>query len=384
MRIAFEARPIRWAYGTGIGNYTYHLLKALRHLGKNHTFTFLWPDDDLSGLPFSGKFSHCAVGKIDRDEERLIPQWLQREKADVYHLPQNGLRFPKEKTVPVIVTVHDLIPYLLPDLVRRSYLLRFLDEMPDIIDRADLIVTVSECARQDIIRLFKTTPDKIVTVPSAPSPLYRPRPKEKCRLFLKRKYGIANPFILYVGGLNPRKNVAGLIWSYHKIRHCLPGHQQLVILGGAGRHREDLEQLAHHLGLAGDVVFPGFAPDQDLPFFYNAADLFVYPSLYEGFGLPPIEAMASGTPVITSDCSSLPEVTGDAALHIPPLDTMGLAEAMYQVLSSQELQSTLVQKGFAQAKRYRWSRIGQQMLSLYRRFDPTNMELVKEPVAAVI
>lgn len=384
MHIAFEARPIRWAYGTGIGNYTYHLLKALRHLGKNHSFTFLWPDDDITALPFPRSYTHCAVGKIDRDEERLIPQWLQKEKADLYHLPQNGLRFPKEKTVPIIVTVHDLIPYLLPDLVKRSYLLRFIDEMPEIIDRADLIVTVSECARQDTLRLFKTAPEKVVSVPSAPSPLYRPRPKDKCRNFLKKKYGITSPFILYVGGLNPRKNVAGLIWSYHKIRHYLPRQQQLVILGGAGRHREELEQLTLHLRLTEDIIFPGFLPEQDIPLFYNAADLFVYPSLYEGFGLPPIEAMASGTPVITSTSSSLPEVTGDAALHIPPLDTLGLAEAIHEVLSNSDLQSSLIQKGFERSKRYRWSKIGRSFLDLYKRFDESQAVSPKHPIDAAI
>lgn len=369
MRIAIEARPIRWALGTGIGNYTYFLVKSLNHLGARHRFSFLWPDDDLSGLPFHGHYTHCAIGKVDRDEERLIPLWLKAQKSEVFHLPQNGIRFPKEKSIPIIVTLHDLIPYLIPEMVRRSYLLRFLDEMPMIVERADLLVTVSECARQDVIRLFGIQPAKVVVIPSAPDHRYRPRPKDESVHYIRAKYQIQHPFILYVGGLNPRKNVAQLIWAYRLIRHELPGLHQLVIPGESGRHQEDLMALTRHLRLDEDVIFPGFIDQRDLPLLYNAADLFVYPSLYEGFGLPPIEAMASGVPVITSNTSCLPEVTGDAALKVHPLDTHGLAEAMYRVLTQEDLRNSLVEKGFKKAKEYRWTKIGQRFLELYEQFS---------------
>ncbi|HEX2953885.1 MAG TPA: glycosyltransferase family 1 protein [Bacillota bacterium] len=369
MRIAIDARPIRWALGTGIGNYTYFLIKSLNHLGARHRFSFLWPDDDLSALPFHGHYTHCAVGKVDRDEEKLIPLWLKAQKSEVFHLPQNGIRFPKEKSIPVIVTLHDLIPYLIPEMVRRSYLLRFLDEMPMIVERADLIVTVSECARQDVIRLFGVRPDKIRVVPSAPDHRYRPRRKDECGRYVREKYGIQYPYILYVGGLNPRKNVAQLIWAYRLVRHELPGLHQLVIPGEPGRHQEDLAALTRQLHLEEDIVFPGFVDQRDIPFLYNAADLFVYPSLYEGFGLPPIEAMASGVPVITSNTSSLPEVTGDAALKVHPMDTHGLAEMIYHILTDEALRSDLVIKGLQKAKEYRWTKIGKQFLEIYELFS---------------
>lgn len=369
MRIAIEARPIRWALGTGIGNYTYFLIKSLNHLGARHRFSFLWPDDDLTGLPFHGYYSHYPVGKIDRDEDRLIPQWLRSEKSEVFHLPQNGIRFPNAKTIPVIITLHDLIPYLLPEMVRRSYLLRFLDEMPEIIERAALIVTVSECARQDVLRLFGPRPDKVVVVPSAPDPRYRPRPKHECFQYVRKKYNLQYPYILYVGGLNPRKNVAQLIWAYRQVRHELPGLQQLVIPGEPGRHQEDLRKLVDQLHLTEDVVFPGFVDQRDIPYLYNAADLFTYPSLYEGFGLPPLEAMASGVPVITSNVSSLPEVSGDAAVQVDPMDSNALAKAIFEVLTNEELRGSLTERGFKRAKEYRWTKIGLAFLGLYERFS---------------
>ena len=366
MKIAIEARPARWARGTGIGNYTYCLLNILKHIRKDHQFTFLWPDEDLADIPFSRPFTFCPVGKVDQDEERLIPQWLEMEDVDVYHLPQNGLRFPKKSNVPTVVTVHDLIPYIYPEMVRRSYLERFVDEMPEIISRADRIVTVSESARQDIIRLFSVDNyNKIVVIPSAPSSRYRPRPKDKCRNYLNYKYKLNHPYLLYVGGLNPRKNVAELIYAYQGIKRSLPGQHQLVIPGADGRHRQDLEGLVKQLNLKGDVIFPGFVPEKDLPLFYNGADLFVYPSLYEGFGLPPLEAMASEVPVVASNASSVPEVTGDAAVLVHPKDTLSLSKAIFKALTDEELRHNLIENGKKRVKRYRWIDIGRSFLSLY-------------------
>lgn len=368
MKIAMDARTAKWSKGTGIGNYTYSLIKAFGHLRAAHQFTFLWPDQSIAEIPFPKTFTHQSIGKVDQEEESLIPKWLYSENVDLYHLPQNGLRFPKEITVPVIVTIHDLIPYIMPEMVRRTYLQRFIDEMPEIVDKAALIVTVSECARQDILHLFHTSPEKVIVVPSAPSPIYRRRSKTDAQTYLRRKYGIRHPYLLYIGGLNPRKNVAQLIWAYSKVYRDLPEGQQLIIPGEDGRHREDLQNLVSYLHLQDDVIFPGFVPDVDLPFFYNAADLFVYPSLYEGFGLPPLEAMASGIPVIASNQSSIPEVVGDAAILIHPRDTMGLCEAIYKALNDQSLRGMMTVKGLERARKYRWTRIGQEFLRLYERF----------------
>jgi glycosyltransferase involved in cell wall biosynthesis len=169
-----------------------------------------------------------------------------------------------------------------------------------------------------------------------------------------------------VGGLNPRKNIAELIYAYSKIYRDLPGGQQLLIFGPNGQHLDRLQLLVKSLSLEEAVRFPGFVPSEDLPLFYNGADLFVYPSLYEGFGLPPIEAMACGTPVITSNVSSLPEVVGDAAVQINPYDTLELADTIFQVLTIERLRESLIKKGLEHCRKYDWTRIAGQILAVYQ------------------
>ncbi|HEX3046279.1 MAG TPA: glycosyltransferase family 1 protein, partial [Bacillota bacterium] len=367
MKIAIEARPIKWSYGTGIGNYTYCLIRKLNEIDTVNDYTFLWPNHQPApSIPFTRNYRYYSLPKDDEREESEIPHWLTTEKADVFHLPQNGFRTPKTKTSKVVVTVHDLIPYFLPEMVRSSFLKRFIQEMPLIVTRADRIVTVSEASKKDILKIFGVDPGKIVVIPSAPAETYFPSPKIETQRMLAQLYGIKTSFILYIGGLNPRKNVAELIYAYSKIHRELLGRQKLLIIGPEGKHRECLQRLTESLSLTDSVLFPGFIKSEDLPLFYNSADLFVYPSLYEGFGLPPIEAMACGTPVVCSNVSSLPEIVGDAALQVNPYDTLALAEAMIKVLSNSTLRQSLIQKGLKRSKLYNWDQIARQMLDLYQ------------------
>ncbi|NLY74016.1 MAG: glycosyltransferase family 4 protein [Firmicutes bacterium] len=368
MKIAIEARPVKWSYGTGIGNYTHSLIKELDALDHKNEYTFLCPDNQPQDyLPFSRDYTYYSLPKDDQREEVEIPDWLAIEKVDLFHLPQNGFRIPKRCSCKLVVTVHDLIPYFLPEMVRSSFLKRFTTEMPFIVERADRIITVSAASKQDIINIFKVDPQKITVIPSAPSSAYRPLPKAETKDRLWKTYGLKKPYILYVGGLNPRKNVAELIYAYSKIRRLLPEGQSLVILGPEGRHRSKLQLLGEALNLtAEELIFPGFIDTSELPYFYNGADLFVYPSLYEGFGLPPIEAMACGIPVITSDVSSMPEVVGDAAVKVNPYDTLALAEAILKVLTVDSLRLELSAKGLRHSAKYTWNKIANQVLQVYQ------------------
>lgn len=367
MKIGIEARPIRWSYGTGIGNYTYDLIAKLAEIDPVNDYTFLWPDDNpFPGIPFTREYSYYFLPKDDERETLEMPYWLTREGVDVFHLTQNGFRIPELKSCKIIVTIHDLIPYFLPEMVRPSFLKRFIHEMPYIVEQADRIITVSEASKADIITIFKIHPVKITVVPSAPSVAYRLLPKEETKRKLRNQYGIKKTYILYVGGLNPRKNISELIYAYSKIYRDLPDGQQLLIFGPNGQHLDRLQLLVRSLNLEEMVRFPGFVPTEDLPVFYNGADLFVYPSLYEGFGLPPIEAMACGTPVITSNVSSLPEVVGDAAVQINPYDTLELADAIFRVLTDELLRESLIKKGLAHCRKYDWTRIARQILEIYQ------------------
>lgn len=368
MKIAIEARPLKWSYGTGIGNYTHGLISKLNEIDHENEYTFLCPDEQPQNyLQFSKEYTFYALPKDDQREEVEIPLWLSKERADLFHLPQNGFRIPTQCSCKLVVTIHDLIPYFLPEMVRPSFLKRFTTEMPVIVERADRIITVSATSKQDIINIFKVNPEKIVAIPSAPTSAYRPLPKSETKNWLRKTYGIKKPYILYIGGLNPRKNVAELIYAYAKIRRILPGSQTLVILGPEGKHLSKLRLLGEALNITSEeLIFPGFIDSSELPRFYNGADLFVYPSLYEGFGLPPIEAMACGTPVITSNVSSLPEVVGEAALTVNPYDTLGLAETILKVLSDEALRTELSQKGRQHSQKYNWDAIAEQILQVYR------------------
>ena len=368
MKIAIEARPVKWSFGTGIGNYTHSLISILSEIDSENEYTFLCPDDQpKTYIPFTKDYSFYSLPKDDQREEVEIPIWLSNEKADLFHLPQNGFRIPAQCACKLVVTIHDLIPYFLPEMVRPSFLRRFTTEMPFIIERADRIITVSFTSKKDIINVFEVDPEKIVVIPSAPTSAFRPLPKPDIKSWLQETYGLKKSYILYVGGLNPRKNVAELIYAYAKIRRFLPSGQPLVILGPEGKHLSKLRLLGESLNITSDeLVFPGFIDSSDLPYFYNGADLFVYPSLYEGFGLPPIEAMACGTPVITSNVSSLPEVVGEAALTVNPYDTLDLAETMMKVLSDDSLSADLSRKGLEHSRKYNWKDIAEQVLQVYR------------------
>lgn len=368
MKIAIEARPIKWSYGTGIGNYTHSLIRKLSELDTLNEYTFLWPDTNPHPyIPFNRKYSFYSLPKEDDREDIEIPLWLNQEKADIFHLPQNGFRMPPKKAASkLIVTIHDLIPYFIPEMVRPSFLKRFTSEMPKIVEFSDHILTVSETSKNDIIKIFSIDPTKITVVPSAPNELFRQLPKEETKRVLRNRYHLKRPFILYVGGLNPRKNVCELIYAYSKIiRELAEGHQ-LVIPGLDSKNLISLKKMVDALNLQEDVFFPGFVPSEDLPLFYNGSDLFVYPSLYEGFGLPPIEAMACGVPVITSNVSSLPEVVGEAALKVNPYDTLELAEAIYRVLSDKKIAGSLIKAGLEHCQLYTWENNANRILEVYR------------------
>ena len=181
---------------------------------------------------------------------------------------------------------------------------------------------------------------------------------------VKQKYNLDFPFILFVGVLQPRKNIPTLIKAYYKLKK--EGiKDKLVITGGKGWQYKEIFETVERLNLQKEVIFTGHIPDDDLPKLYNAADLFAFPSLYEGFGIPPLEAMACGIPVITSNTGSLPEVVGDAGIMVDPYDIDGLAKAMYEVLNNEGLKEEMVKKGLERAKMFSWKKCAKEVLDVY-------------------
>jgi glycosyltransferase involved in cell wall biosynthesis len=235
--------------------------------------------------------------------------------------------------------------------------------VPNSVRRADHVIAVSEATRQDLIELYQTPPEKITTLHHGVTAQFKPVEESNYLSTVRDKYGLdERPFILSVGTIQPRKNYKRLVQAFAQIDKSF----SLVIIGSKGWYYDEIfAEVAKH-GLEKRVCFPGFVADADLPALYSAASLFVYPSLYEGFGLPVLEAMACGTPVIASNQSSLPEVVGEAGLLVDPYDVAALATAMSQVLSDTNLQKQLAKAGQEQAKKFTWEGMATKLLELYQ------------------
>lgn len=358
MKIAIDARGAVWFRGTGIGTYTYQLVKGLAW-ETDDEFLFFCPEGAKAMVGESPNVSRVVVPENPdwQVEQTYMVQAMSKSRVDLYHMPQNGLNLPQEVPFPVVVTLHDVIPYILPQTCNSAFLRRFLTQIPYITKRADMLITVSHYSRRDIIRLLGIPWEKIAVIYPAPEPIYVPLPQEPCRGFLAERYGIkGDPLLLYVGGFSLRKNVGLLLKAFAISRKELGPGTVLVMVGRVTPEVEGLRQLARALSIEEQVICPGYVPVEDLPQFYGAADVFVYPSLYEGFGMPPLEAMACGIPTITSSAAALTEVVGEGAWQVDPYDEEGLAEAIIQVIADGKTATRLAQKGREWVKRYSWKK----------------------------
>jgi glycosyltransferase involved in cell wall biosynthesis len=368
MKVGIDSRAAIWYRGTGMGTYTYQLIRNIYLIDKKNDYHFFLPNEKFQGTDplTSGIFQSIAQNTDTFWETVIAKETITPQDIDIYHVPQNGIGLPPKKNFPTVVTVHDLIPYVLPETVGPGYLKIFQREMPRILQEADHIITVSEHSKNDLKKIMGVADEMITVIHEAPESTYKPIKREVAKARIQNKYGISGRFILYIGGFSPRKNLRGLINAYNKIYKEMKTPCKLVILGKPSRDYPGLIKLVESLGLGEWVLFPGFIPMQDLPFFYNASDLFVYPSFYEGFGLPPIEALACGTPTIVSNVSSLPEVVGDAAIQVNPHDLVALAAAMHRVLTEPEMEQELRKKGLKWAENFSWTKTAAQTIKVYQ------------------
>lgn len=368
-RIGIDARPAVWYRGTGIGNYTHQLIQHLQQLDRSGRYRLLWPDDcPLPDLP--ERWSATPMPK-DRDAERgKIGVWLEEQQIEVYHVPQNGMRIPADLgAAKLIVSIHDLIPFLLPECVRYSFARRFLREVPAAAERAARIITVSHRSARDLVSILGVSDAKIRVVYPAPEAVFRPVPaglRAQAAARLAARYQVFRPYVLYVGGISPRKNLLDLVYAFSKTCRQLVPQMTLVIAGAHGEHAGQVTGLVDLLGLKTYVHFPGAVTLADLPALYSLAEFAVYPSLYEGFGLPPLEAMACDTPVLCSDAGSLPEVVDRAALMVRSGDVTALSEAMCRLAEDHGLRECLVSRGRRHVARFSWNRTAAAILDVYR------------------
>jgi glycosyltransferase involved in cell wall biosynthesis len=365
VRIAIDARKLR---DFGIGTYVRNLLRHLARIDQSTDYVVLCGEGDTATVEKLG-VNFRAVPEKSRPysvrEQLTVPFDLRRERVDLFHAPHYVL--PPLTPCPAVVTIHDCIhlrfPQYLPNRVAYAYARASLWIATH---RSHRILTVSEASKRDILRYFRVPEKKIDVIYNAIDERFGqpPNPEEMERV--RERYQLDDPFILYAGNIKPHKNLERLIEAFHSLRRG-GGFDtvRLLIIGDEISKYATLRRAVHRHKLHKYVRFFGFVPDETLASLYRLASVFVFPSLYEGFGLPPLEAMASGTPVITSNVSSLPEVVGDAALLIDPYEPESIADAMRRVLTDAALRDQLRARGFQRAREFSWDRSVRRVREIY-------------------
>ncbi len=266
-----------------------------------------------------------------------------------------------------IVTIHDLAFLEHPETAVPALAAYLNKVVPRAVAVADAVAAVSHATKQALIAHYQTPPQKITVIPCGVGPQFQ-RVTDPARLEeIRRKFALVHPLVLCVGTQEPRKNHLGLIKAFYETQQRGGAPAMLVIAGGQGWMYEETKQLVLDLKLEDKVRFLGRVSEADLIALYSLADVFAFPSFFEGFGIPPLEAMSCGAPVVTSNTSSLPEVVGDAAILIDPHNVQDIADALMRTISDSRLQEELRQKGYAQAQRYTWEQAARKMLEMYQK-----------------
>lgn len=367
--VAIDARSARWHWGHGIGTYTAELVSALppRHLGYA---VRCWGLDGAQGFPAgtgaAGIYEGAGAPPPGNRFWQMASQPPELLGDEVlWHNPHSGIGLPLDEGLPLVVTVHDLIPLVMPGAAGAGFRGLFEEQVPAAATRAARIITPSEHSKADLVQLLGVDSGKITVIGEAPPCSLRPVPRKEALARVASRYRLTSPYVLYVGGLSPRKNVPALIAAFALARPRLPRGQALAIAGSPEQGHGQLLELAHRLGCASAVTCLGYVAAADLPHLYSGADVFVYPSLYEGFGLPPLEAMACGCPVVCSDATSLPEVCGTAAELVDSRDPGAMAEAIARVVSDPFLAEFMRARGLAHAAQFTWALVAKRTLAVY-------------------
>lgn len=355
--------------GAGINWYIHNLLCHLPDAGPELRYTAYLHEPRFAprqGLDVARpSWSTAApLGRIAW-EQLAAPFALRRDHVDLLH----AMAFvsPLISPCPTVITVLDLGFLCHPEAFKRSKRTYLQWMTRASVRKARRVIAISEHTRRDVIARYGVPAERVETVYCGVDRHFRPLPAEEIAVFRNRK-GLPERLILFLGTIEPRKNVSSLIAAYAHLLERAPVETSdlaLVIAGAKGWFFEDVLAQIEALGLRQRVYLPGYVPEAEKPMWYNAATCFCYPSLYEGFGLPPLEAMACGVPVVTSDRSALPEVVGDAAHTVPPLDVEALSAALHQLIVSPSLRAEYAQRGRARAKRFSWEQAARETVHVY-------------------
>jgi glycosyltransferase involved in cell wall biosynthesis len=365
VRVAIDARKL---HDFGIGTYIRNILRQLARLDRETEYLLICqPRDRELALSLGDNFRAevDASPPYSFREQLSIPWTLLRTRAQVLHEPHYVL--PPLVRCKSVVTIHDCIHLRFPQyLPNRAALTYARAQMGSAARRSHRILTVSEASKRDILHYFPVHPEKITVIHNAIDERFAVPPPEEDVQRVAERYQLRDKFVLYVGNVKPHKNLERLIDAFHLLRQTSGlDDVKLVLIGDEISRYSALRRAVHRYNLHKFVRFLGFLSDETLAIVYRLAGVFVFPSLYEGFGLPPLEAMASGTPVVTSNVSSLPEVTGDAALLVDPTSAEAIADAMRRVLTDATLSADLSARGLRRAQEFSWERAAARIRDIY-------------------
>ena len=344
---------------TGVGYYTLNLINALARIDTENTY---WLYSQIKPFSFTKRppplpgpnFKHKIERRKNRDGK--LPY-----NFDVYHSSSFEL-LPADDTR-LVAVVHDIIPQVFPQGHTKDAISRLHKKLQNYLDRASAVIVDSKCSKNDLVTHFNVAQDRVKVVYPGVGEDFAPASKSLYKL-LQNKYNICSNYILYIGTIEPRKNIKGLIKAFGLLKAKGNIAQKLVIVGMKGWMSDDIYRLADKFGLDSEVIFTGYVPREHLKIFYSFADVLVFPSFYEGAGLPVLEAFACGTPVVSSNVSSIPELAGDAALLVDPYSPQKIAEAIERVLTDNALSQQMIEKGLQRAKEFSWDRTAQQTLKV--------------------
>jgi len=363
VRIAIDARIADYTLG-GIARYTVQLARALVQLGSPHRMLTVRSARPRVPPPEIAADESIVVRTPPhhRVERYTLPWELGSSRLDILHSPD--VIPPKGRGWRKVITVHDLAFLRMPNLLTADSR-RFYGNVKRAVREADAVIAVSESTARDLIELLGARPERITVVYEAADANLQPLPVPEAARAVRERHGIDGPYVLFVGTLEPRKNLPTLLQAFARLRREFP--VRLVVAGGTGWLADDVFRTVQQLAIQDGVLFLGAVEPLDLRPLYCSAEVLVLPSLYEGFGLPPLEAMQCGTPVVVSDAGSLPEIVGNAGVLVSPDDPDDIAHGIGWVLGNPQYRAVLVERGLERARAFSWERAARETLAVYER-----------------
>jgi glycosyltransferase involved in cell wall biosynthesis len=361
----------------GIGNYTLNLIQALAEIDKENQY-ILYTDclDSEKLLPQNSNFITKKITPVNYLlwEQLTLPKQAIKDGVDILHCTANTAPAFLDKNIKLIVTVHDVMYLKKRSLLAESKVMyqrlgRVYRSVvvSNTITNASKVISVSNYSKKDILHHFPNLKENFIeTTYEAADSTFRLLETNTALETVKNNFGLDKNYLLTLGGTDPRKNTKLVIQAFANLKHQKKIDEKLVIVGISNWKKSQFYELVYSLKLENEILFTGFVTQEALICLYNSASIFLYPSLYEGFGIPPLEAMACGTPVITSNTTSIPEVVGDAALQINPTSQEELEAAVHKLLFDHALRNDFIQRGLTRSKQFSWRRMAEETLAIYK------------------